>query len=153
MLTGIDNCASHIEFKLTPRGIVLIEAAARLGGGFINTDLVPLALGVDMVRAAIDVALGEPPSLEPTRSAVAAIRFLIPRPGTFGGVDGVDAVARTPGVHRVVCEYAVGETIPVVRDATGRKSHLICHATSAAEVNALVKRCAETVTFRMKADA
>lgn len=149
-LTGIDNCASHVEFKLTPRGIVLIEAAGRLGGGFINTDLVPLALGVDMVRAAIDVALGEQPSLEPTRREAAAIRFLIPPSGTFGGVDGLADVARMPGVHRVVCEYALGEKIPVVRDATGRKGHLICHAENPSEVKAMAQRYTETIVFQVK---
>lgn len=148
-LAELDWCATHIEIKLSPSGPVLVEMAARLGGGFINTDLVPLALGVDMVKAVIDVSLGLAPDLNATKSRAAAIRFLIPAPGTFIGAHGMQRVRSLPGVERVVCDYSPQEQVGVVRDATGRKSYLICQAENTEMVRALADEAAEMIEFEL----
>ena len=57
---GIDNGASHAEFKITADGkIYLIEIGARGGGDFISYELVRLSTGYDYVKGMIEVALGE----------------------------------------------------------------------------------------------
>ena len=56
---GIDNGASHAEFKITPEGrIYFIEIGARGGGDFISYELVRLSTGYDYVKGMIEVALG-----------------------------------------------------------------------------------------------
>lgn len=68
---------THTEMRLTSRGPRLIEVNARLGG-----DLIPwlgwLSRGVDCAAAHADACMGRAPDVEPTRSKVAAIRFLYP---------------------------------------------------------------------------
>jgi biotin carboxylase len=68
---------THTEMRLTSRGPRLIEVNARLGG-----DLIPwlgwLARGVDCAAAHADACMGRRPDVTPTRSKVAAIRFLYP---------------------------------------------------------------------------
>lgn len=57
---GIDNGASHAEFKITEDGrIFFIEIGARGGGDFISYELVKLSTGYDYVKGMIEVALGE----------------------------------------------------------------------------------------------
>lgn len=57
---GIDNGASHAEFKITDDGrIYFIEIGARGGGDFISYELVRLSTGYDYVKGMIQVALGE----------------------------------------------------------------------------------------------
>lgn len=57
---GIDNGASHAEFKITPDGrIYFIEIGARGGGDFISYELVRLSTGYDYVKGMIEVALGQ----------------------------------------------------------------------------------------------
>lgn len=57
---GIDNGASHAEFKITPDGeIYFIEIGARGGGDFISYELVRLSTGYDYVKGMIEVALGD----------------------------------------------------------------------------------------------
>lgn len=57
---GIDNGASHAEFKITDDGkIYFIEIGARGGGDFISYELVRLSTGYDYVKGMIEVALGE----------------------------------------------------------------------------------------------
>ena len=57
---GINNGASHAEFKIDQNGnIFFIEVGARGGGDFISYDLVKLSTGYDYVRGMIEVALNE----------------------------------------------------------------------------------------------
>lgn len=66
----------HAEFRLrAEEPPVLIELAARLPGGFIP-QLVRLSHGVDMLKASLQLALGQEFEVVPRRTAVAAIRFL-----------------------------------------------------------------------------
>lgn len=43
---SIDQAAEHTELRLTAQGPVIMEGAARLGGGFINSHLVPVTHGL-----------------------------------------------------------------------------------------------------------
>lgn len=56
----IENSPSHTEIKLNSRGeLYIIEIGARLGGDFISSDLVRLSTGYDMVKGAIELAVGQ----------------------------------------------------------------------------------------------
>lgn len=75
---GMDNCASHTEVMMTATGPVIIEIAARLGGDFITSDLVPLATGVDMMQNLIRISLGEQIDAIPRHRKFAGIHFITP---------------------------------------------------------------------------
>ena len=74
----IRNGASHTEVRVRPDGeVCLIEAAARMGGDCIGSDLVPLTTGLDYVGMVLDAALGrEPQILGSPRAEAAGIRFV-----------------------------------------------------------------------------
>jgi biotin carboxylase len=106
---GFRYGVSHTEFKLTPRGLLLIEVNARLGG-----DLIPylgaLASGVDPALAAADAAAGRRPEPDFRWSKVAAIRFLYPEQDT-----AVEAIqvhdTDDPRVHQAVATAAPGSEL------------------------------------------
>ncbi|MGV8878715.1 MAG: ATP-grasp domain-containing protein [Sphingobacteriaceae bacterium] len=75
-IIGLDNSASHVEIKIENGRPVLIEIAARLGGDFITSDLVPLATGIDMQENVIKLALGEMLNLTPSHQKFAGIQFI-----------------------------------------------------------------------------
>ena len=53
----IANSPSHTEIKLNPRNeLYIIEIGARMGGGYITSDLVRLSTGYDMVKGALELA-------------------------------------------------------------------------------------------------
>lgn len=57
---GIENGASHSEYKITADGrIVVIEIGGRMGGDFIGSDLVRLSTSYDFLRGTIEVALNQ----------------------------------------------------------------------------------------------
>ena len=56
----IENSPSHTEIKLNSKGeLYIIEIGARMGGDFITSDLVRLSTGYDMVKGAIELAIGD----------------------------------------------------------------------------------------------
>lgn len=73
---GIENAPAHVEIKVTEEGPKIVELAARLGGDFITSRLVPLSTGIDMVGASVLLATGETPDLTPKRNCGAAIHFI-----------------------------------------------------------------------------
>jgi biotin carboxylase len=74
---GFHTGVTHTEFRLTPRGPVLMEVNARLGGDMIPY-LGQLTTGVDVAMAAADVAAGRRPDTRATHRRAAAITFLYP---------------------------------------------------------------------------
>ncbi len=58
---GIDNSASHVEFKISESGPKIIEIGPRTGGDFIGSLLTLESTGVNMDKAVIQIALGEEP--------------------------------------------------------------------------------------------
>ena len=62
---GIENGTVKGDIVLSTEGPLIIEMAARLSGGYLCTDQIPLARGVDLVYQTIKLALGEP--LDPTQ--------------------------------------------------------------------------------------
>ncbi|MFJ8883324.1 ATP-grasp domain-containing protein [Streptomyces sp. NPDC102402] len=127
---GLVEGPSHTEIMITPDGLRIIESHNRAGGDNIP-ELVRLACGVDLVRAAVAVPLGLEPwkGEAPVPQRGAAIRFLAAEPGVVIGVDlpaedlegvtlGVKAVPGT--VIRPVtwsADRVCGDVIAVGRDA------------------------------------
>lgn len=129
---GITDAAGHSEMRLGPEGPVMMETGARLGGGFITSDLVPLSTGIDLVGAALAVALGREPDLSPKRSpGGAAIRFITAAPGVVQGITGLAQIEARPGVERAELYCRIGDSVPRLTDATARCGHIICSALTA----------------------
>ncbi|MGW7316322.1 ATP-grasp domain-containing protein [Streptomyces sp. NPDC054865] len=74
---GVTDGVQHVEMRLTSCGPAIIEVNARIGGDHVGK-LVLLATGIDLPRAAADVAAGVSPDLTSTRQSSAAITILYP---------------------------------------------------------------------------
>ena len=127
----IDRAASHTEIRFKGDRPYLIEIGARLGGGYIASHLVPLSCGVDLVKATIQLAIGEPPDLQPTKNYGSAIRFLRPHSGRVAEVRGVAAAKKVPGVTEIAIEVGKGKLINPLQNATDRVGHVISYGKNA----------------------
>lgn len=145
----IDSSAVHAELCWGPNGPSIIEIGARLGGGFIATHLVPLSTGINMVAAAISLALGEMPQLIVGHDRGAAIKFFTPPQGTVTRIEGVDAACKVLGVQEVELYVEVGEMVRPLQDDTCRVGHVIAEsvdATAAADIVAYAAGLIEVQT-------
>lgn len=122
---GVNNCACHAEAKLMNGKAYLMEIGARLGGDFISTELTHLSTGIDMVAAAIHVALGIAPCLEPTeKKHGVCIRYFCPKPGKLVSISNLE-VLNDPHVYLWEIYHKVGDTILEVTSSLTRSGHVI----------------------------
>ncbi|MFE4664569.1 ATP-grasp domain-containing protein [Streptomyces sp. NPDC056716] len=111
---GITDSVSHVEMRLVDGRTRLIEVNARLAGDMIG-HLVRLATGIDLPRAAADIACDRTPDLTPTRSSAAAIHLIHPpTSGTLhhAGPDG----PRPQWVDRIHFQHRPGDQLVLPAD-------------------------------------
>ena len=122
---GVNNCACHAEAKLMDGRAYLMEIGARLGGDFISTELTHLSTGIDMVAAAVDVALGLEPDLSVKEEPKGAcIRYFCPKPGKLVSISNLEALD-DPRVYKKKIYVQVGDMIPEVTSSLCRSGHVI----------------------------
>lgn len=128
---GIEIGVTHVEFRLRDGEPVLLEAAARMGGGPIYRS-VQLSTGVDMVEAALDLAMGRAPVIAPRPEPVAVgFRNIFPgRAGTLAAVHGVEEARADPRVDEIEIYRRVGEHLKVPPQTFQGHGHLIFTAGS-----------------------
>ena len=130
---GVSTGIVKGDMVLTPEGPRVIEVATRLSGGWFCTDQIPLATGVDLVGAAIRVALGDavdPRDLVPTLDRGVAIRYLFPEPGRVTAITGAERFREEPWVHRLGFAVSVGDAVEVPTDHTRRAGFVITSGES-----------------------
>ncbi|WP_429884583.1 ATP-grasp domain-containing protein [Geoalkalibacter halelectricus] len=142
---GIEAGIAKGDMVLTSEGPKVIEIAARLSGGWFSTDQIPLATGVDLMGAAIKVALGELPSgeeLTPRYQRGVAIRYFFPEPGMITAIHNVEKARQIPGVYKLDFFLGPGDMVEPVTNHTKRCGYVI---TSGADRSGALNRAAEVI--------
>lgn len=144
---GVNNCACHAEAKLMDGKAYLMEIGARLGGDFISTELTHLSTGIDMVAAAINVALGIEPDLNPKEEPKGVcIRYFCPKPGKLVSVGNTE-ILKDPRVYLWEIYHKAGDVIPKVTSSLCRSGHVIVTESSPQKAIALADRMVNEVKF------
>ncbi len=126
---GLDNCAAHAEIKLQDGKAYIMEIGARLGGDFISTELTHLSTGIDMVAAAVNVALGIEPNLQPTEPKHGVcIRYFCPKPGTIVKIEGEEILKTDASVYDYEIYHREGDMVHEVKSSLDRSGHVIVTA-------------------------
>ena len=124
----------HLEFRLTAEGPTIMEVAVRTPGDFIM-EVLGLAYDVDLFELTVRVALGLPlpePPAGPVREAASC--WLVAPPGVVTAVQGLDATAAHPNVHRVEAEVAPGDVVGPLRCWSERVASAVVAAGSREEL-------------------
>lgn len=142
----LDNCAAHAEVKVQEGKAYLMEIGARLGGDFISTELTHLSTGIDMVGAAVDVALGVEPHLSPIDEPCGvAIRYFTPKPGKVISIESFYALS--PGVYDVEIYVKAGDEVREVKSSLDRSGHVIVTAPTVKEAVAMAEMLIKDVNI------
>jgi len=147
---GISTGIVKGDMVLTPDGPKVIEVAARLSGGWFSTDQIPLATGVDLIGAAIRVALGDPVAPEdlvPAYNRGAAIRYFFPEPGRVTAIIGADLFQSVPWVHRLGFAVGVGDIVEAPTNHTRRAAFVITSGETRDEAVARALEVLNTVSI------
>lgn len=123
---GIHTGAAKGDIKVTPDGIKIGEVAARLSGGFMSSHTYPYHSGADILRAAIQIALGdEPDTLDETENLVAIERGILGTPGRIIEISGLSRMEAVSGIRHVFFNRQQGDVIPEPTSNIDKVGHII----------------------------
>lgn len=147
---GIENAPAHVEIKVTEDGPKIVELAARLGGDFITSRLVPLSTGIDMVGASVVLAAGGKPDLTPKRQQGAAIHFIhAEKAGILSEIVLPEGLQVQAGVEEIALYKKLGEKINGTRSSDDRLGHVITTGATAKEAKALGEEILARIKMRV----
>ena len=173
---GILDGPSYTQVRLGPNGPVVMEVAARLGGGH-DAELCTAATGVDLNSLAVAAALGEggargltpaggPTPVRPARGGPslksdplgvgllgAAVVFLVPPVGRLVDVEGIDEAEALPGIGWVRSYRRPGHVFGPLRRGADRAGAVLATGADREEALDRARRAADAVRFRIDADA
>lgn len=139
---GINIGAAKGDIKLTPDGPMIGELAARLSGGFMSAYTYPLHSGVNLMRAVIEVALGqEPGNLEPVQDRVAVERAIFAKPGIVNRITGLEEALAVPGIEEIFLNVQSGDRVVEPRSNVDKAGHIIASGDTLDEAEEAVQEC------------
>jgi biotin carboxylase len=148
---GIHHGAAKGDIKLTPKGAMVGEIAARLSGGYMSGWTFPLASGVEVTEAALNLAVGLPPGdLSPKWSKVCAERALISIPGIVETVWGVEEAARAEGVRNVFVRTVAGDRVVFPANNVQKCGNVLAVAGLRQEAGACASRALALLQLRLR---
>ena len=142
---GINCGPAHVEIMSTKEGPKMIELGARMGGDCITTHLVPLSTGIDMVRATIDVSLGNKPDIKPKWDKGSAIRFFRTYVDRLSDEMWLAEARRRAGIEELVVQKRRGEVSKEIQNSLDRVGYVICSANGVQEAVSVCKKILEEI--------
>ena len=170
---GIRHGPSYTQLRLGPAGPVVIEVAARLGGGH-DAELCRAATGVDLNGLAVAAALGEATPAEPRpvmdnacnsllqapppargggEQGGACVVFVVPPVGRLVVVEGVDEAGAVEGIEWVRVYRRPGHVFGPLRRGADRAGAVLATGGDREEALERGRRATRAVRFRVDADA
>ncbi len=106
----------------------VIELAARLSGGYFCSHLIPLNTGVDFIKQAIRLALGEKPQsseLVPRFKKSVCQRYIFPHEGQISSISGFEEVSTRPEIAFAEITVSRGDIIGAIDSHPARVGNVI----------------------------
>jgi biotin carboxylase len=140
----------YSQVTLGPRGCLLFETAARMGGGF-DADVTRLASGVDLYDRILGVALGDAAleaqgAIAPAHGAAIA-KFLVASPGTVRAIRGLAEARQAPGVADAEVFVPVGGRVYPLTDSAKRAAYVLAHGGTRGEAIARADAALRSITI------
>lgn len=145
---GLSFGITHAEYIFSQDRFVLVEVAARGGGGNISSQVVPAISGINVHELLIRMSLGATVnSLAPgaSSSPFVGLSFFNFESGVVRAVCGVETVRTLPGVLEISISVRSGQRLEPPSDGSSRHGHFIASAGSAKELQSLCRRIYEEV--------
>lgn len=153
--SGLNFAMTHAEYKYSNGKFHLIEIAARGGGAFISTMIVPYVSGIDTTRLLINASLGINESFvqnKEYRDRVAVLEFLNTpqnKSGYVKAIKGLDIFENNSNIIKYELEFKVGDFIkPAMNDAERIGYYIACHKNKS-ELLKLMKSIDENLVIEL----
>jgi hypothetical protein len=147
---GINNGAAKGDIKLTAKGAMIGEIAARLSGGYMSGWTYPYSSGVLPTKGAIQVAIGSiPDDLKEKRKWTSAERAFISIPGRIAEISGLE-IARTSGyIKDVFLRSKVGSEVRFPENNVSKVGNIISLAPDRESAVSSAENAARGILVRL----
>ena len=138
--------SSCTEMIITKDGPKIVEVGARLAGDCMTTHLVPLSTGVDMVKAVINIALGEPVDFSSKYKKGSCIRYYMkPVVGKIKAFEGLETAAEIEGIKQITMVKKVGDMAVELRSSGDRIGFVIAQMETPEEAIAQCEKALDCI--------
>jgi hypothetical protein len=142
--------AAKGDIKLTSKGPMIGEIAARLSGGYMSGWTYPYSSGAQPVRAAILAAIGrKPDGIAPLKAWTSAERAFISIPGTVKAVSGTHTAQQRPFVKDLFFRIAKGDRVDFPRNNVSKCVNIISAAPDRASAVEAAESAARCILIRL----
>lgn len=125
------NGASHTEIKLTKDGPKIVEIAARLGGDFITSKLVPLSTGINMVEQSLNVVMEKKCDLRQRYDCGSAIRYIHCNSGKIKEINIDSAIYDDERIKEVVIYKKTDDIVTDLKTSNDRVGYVVANGKNA----------------------
>ncbi len=138
---GLDIGAAKGDIRVNSDGAKIIELAARLSGGFMSAYTYPYSTGVNLIKNAILIALGEEPKeMTPVLDNTSVEMAIIPEPGIVKSIYGVDNAKALKGVKNVFINVQEGDIVRTPTNNIEKSGHIISVAKTRDEALKIIEK-------------
>ncbi|PTY40549.1 alpha-hydroxy-acid oxidizing protein [Brachyspira hampsonii] len=142
--------AAKGDIKVTKNGAMVGEIAARLSGGFMSAYTYPLSTGVNLIKNAIEIALGNPPSdLKPKWDKVSVEKAFLPGTGIIESIEGVENAKKIEGVKEVFIKTKTGDILVTPTNNLEKAGNVITVGKTRDEAVAIANKAINAVHFKL----
>ncbi len=147
---GIENGPSHTEIKVTKDGPKVVELGARLGGDNITTHLVPYSTGVNMVKASINIALGQEIDVRKKFEKASATRYKKCDIGKITKITGVEKAKKIQGIKNVKIVHGLGEQSLEIKSSNDRVAYVISQDENISKATKSCEKALEMIKIEVE---
>ncbi|GHV71692.1 hypothetical protein AGMMS49928_24660 [Spirochaetia bacterium] len=148
---GITLGAAKGDIKLSSRGPMIGEIAARLSGGYMSGWTYPYASGVEPTAGAIMACIGERPrNLAPVKSWTSAERAFISIPGKVRSIHGIDEAKNMPFVKDIFLRAAPGDRLRFPENNVSKGGNVISAAPTRTEAVKAAEKAARNILIPLE---
>ncbi|MEI0557332.1 alpha-hydroxy-acid oxidizing protein [Brachyspira intermedia] len=142
--------AAKGDIKVTKNGAMVGEIAARLSGGFMSAYTYPFATGVNLIKNAIEIALGNPPSdLKPKWDKVSVEKAFLPGTGIIESIDGVENAKKIEGIKEIFIKTKPGDILVTPTNNLEKAGNIIAVGNTRDEAIAMANKAMSCVHFKL----
>lgn len=148
---GIKTGPIHMELMMTKNGPVPVELAARGPGFKVFTDILPMITGIDLIKASIQLSLGDQPDLTRTRNLSATIKFIDVASGIVRTISGMERAKNIRGIHELELYVKAGDRVRSLTCGADRVGHVIAVADTRAASESAAEEAATLLALEIDA--
>ena len=147
---GVDNTAFKGDLILCGNEPKVLEITARLSGGFDSQYRKPYSFGINLIKATIDMAIGNPLDFRdiiPQWVKFSKTTSPFPKPGKVVSIKGLDKIKTIRGVRNIFGNVNVGDIIQPYTSLVSRIMQIVLCADSYEELILLEKEVMTTLVI------